>query len=128
MTSPVCREVEAALDWVENGIEASRESEAILRGEAGVRGSPTERAQKLLAAEVRRLSAIEELARKLAGVLVAINDCPLRFDEATFQEGKSVNEAPPYQVVVNLSCAWTKVRNNRELLSNPIVTALLDKP
>lgn len=47
-------------------------------------------------------------------------DCPLRFDEATIPANTGVNEAPPYQVIVNFSCAWTKVLNARELLATVV--------
>lgn len=50
------------------------------------------------------------------GALREIVDCPFTVDSATVPK-IGITEAPPYQVVVVISCAWTRLQNIRKSLA-----------
>lgn len=70
--------------------------------------------------EVEIAKLKEEHQALIAPLIEALEEllgCPISVDEATVPK-VGVHEAPPYQVVVNASIAWTRLQKAREVLKN----------
>jgi hypothetical protein len=47
-------------------------------------------------------------ARKVVVEAEDILECPITPDTATYNQGRGIDSAPPYQAVVMVSCSWTR--------------------
>lgn len=64
---------------------------------------------------IETIQALEAQNKALREVVSAFLDCPYGVDQATVPRA-GMESAPPYQVVVNMSCSYTKIQNAHKAL------------